>query len=156
MGNLECIRMSDRKIGKRIKALVVLALSMMSLTTTSFASKEVIVSANMLTFRSNGFGRTGPISIDVEASDSGSISMVKISAFGKTEKLNIQELQKIPKSNYNGIYVTYESGYKEVGGHTLYIVLTTGLHDYKAFETMMIFTETLPIEIFEKKKREHR
>ncbi len=121
----------------------------------AIASKEGLIQVSELTYSSKGIGNSGPVNVCIKTDDDGGVNKFVIKTFGKTVDLPKSDLERIPKFLYNGINVSYERGYPEVGGKTLYIVLSSRLSESVMNETMIVVTETLPIEIFEKKaKRE--
>jgi hypothetical protein len=115
-----------------------------------YASQEGIIQANEISFHSNGIQNSGPIHVQMNSGKSGAITSFSIFAFGKPYSLTNAELSKIPKNLYNGLNVTYERGYLDLGGQTLYIVLSSRFSGATRFETIITFTETLPVQIVPK------
>ena len=74
---------------------------------------------------SPGIGDSGPISISGQKTPTGFLNL-NIKAFGREFVLNERQLVRLEHVSVNGIQLSYEAGYKELGGRTLYIVFIKG------------------------------
>src|SRR5450830_359243 len=101
------------------------ALLMVSISTCAWASKESVLSLNSFQVSSAGTGDSGPVIIAGEQ-DAQRLLSLTVSAFGRRVSLNQEQLGKLKPGLFNGVQISYESGWKEVGGHTVYIVLSKG------------------------------
>jgi hypothetical protein len=91
----------------------------------SHASQEGILVWSAFSIESLGIGSSGPVSISGKQDQTGPTA-VTVKAFGRTYVFGKDELQKLKGVMMNGMQLSYESGYKELGGRTLYIQLFRG------------------------------
>ena len=107
------------------KALFVIAILILT-STVSFASKEGILAFSSFNISSNGIGGSGPITVTGKQSNDSRIISLAIDAFGKKYEIDEKYLARCPKLSFNGIQLSYEAGYKELGGRTVYIQFQNG------------------------------
>jgi hypothetical protein len=72
---------------------------------------------------SEGIGSSGPVSISGKQEATG-ITAMTIKAFGRAYELGKEHLDQLKSMRVNGMQLSYEGGYKELGGRTLYIQLS--------------------------------
>ncbi|MES2073761.1 MAG: hypothetical protein V4488_25630 [Pseudomonadota bacterium] len=101
------------------------ALLMLSISSWAWASQEGVLSLNSFQFSSAGIGNSGPVIISGEQNAQRFLSLT-VSAFRRRVSLNQEQLAKLKAGLFNGVQMSYDSGWKEVGGHTVYIVLSMG------------------------------
>jgi hypothetical protein len=89
------------------------------------ASQEGILVWSAFSIESLGIGSSGPVSISGKQDRTGPTA-VTVKAFGRTYLLAKDHLQKLEGVMMNGMQLSYEGGYKELGGRTLYIQLLRG------------------------------
>lgn len=89
------------------------------------ASQEGLLPLTTFQFQSTGNGDTGSVSVWGSVGDRG-LSELNVSAFGKHFTLNSEQLKMLRGLDVNGCQLSFEHGYKEVGGRTLYVKLTKG------------------------------
>tara|TARA_B100000315_G_C14468731_1_gene537269 strand:- start:666 stop:1064 length:399 start_codon:yes stop_codon:yes gene_type:complete len=107
---------------KKILLIIVVLLSSTSFTS---ASEEGVLQFEEFHIKSKGIGRSGPVSVVGEKNLEGTYKNIVVHAFGKSKKVPATILRKIPKY-HNGIQLTYEAGYKELGGRSIYIQFQKG------------------------------
>ncbi len=93
--------------------------------TPSRASQEGILPIGALHVTSPGIGESGPVEVTATRGSDG-FSSLAIQAFGRTIKLTAVQLAALHGQFVNGVQLSYEAGYKELGGRTVYIVLSKG------------------------------
>jgi len=129
-----------------IKIILVAAI-MFLLTSSAFASQEGVLSLSSFTLQSEGIGESGPVSISGTTNDGNEFTALTVNVFGKEYKLSDEDLKKIPAKPYNGIQLSYEAGYKELGGKTLYIILQVGFTSGNRDRTLITITESGSIQV---------
>ena len=103
----------------RIAILTVLLIISMA----AFASKEGALAFGHLHVDSKGIGESGPVVVDVIQGDRG-IQRFSVHAFDRSYELTESQLRELGPGMYNSIQVSYERGYKELGGRTIYIKIS--------------------------------
>ena len=93
--------------------------------TSSMASQEGVLAIGELRITSPGIGESGPIEVTATRGPNG-FSALAIRAFGRTSTLTEAQLAALHGQFVNGVQLSYEAGYKELGGRTVYIVLSKG------------------------------
>lgn len=104
---------------------VIALVCVLSAPTSTSASQEGILAIGELRVASPGIGESGPIVVTATRGPKG-IAALSIQGFGRTTSLTETQLAKIQGQFVNGVQLSYEAGYKELGGRTVYIVLTKG------------------------------
>ena len=89
------------------------------------ASQEGGLRFSSFVTESDGIGTSGPIKVSGTQNIKG-IESLKVNAFGRLYELNAKQLKELQPFGANGLQLTYEHGYKELGGRTIYIILSTG------------------------------
>ncbi|RUL70505.1 hypothetical protein [Dyella choica] len=92
-------------------------------------------------FTSEGVGESGNVTITGKQGNGG-ISELTIMAFGKQFKLDGEQLDKVKGFAVNGLQLSYEAGYKELGGRTIYIVLSKGFTSGTIGKKFVVVTES--------------
>jgi len=110
------------------------------------ASKEGILRMDTFELTSDGIGGSGPMTISGKQGNNG-ISKLTIAAFGKRFVLNEVQLAAIQGLPINGLQLSYEAGYKELGGRTVYLVLSKGFTSGTVGQKFVVITENGAIEI---------
>jgi hypothetical protein len=76
------------------------------------------------TLQSNGVD-SGPVSVS-GSQDATGVTALTVKAFGKNYALTRAHLQQLRGTIENGIQLSGEGGYPELGGRTIYLQLTMG------------------------------
>jgi hypothetical protein len=112
----------------------------------ALASKEGILRMGSFELTSEGIGESGPVTISGKQGDKG-ISKLTISAFGKRFELDEVQLAQVQGLPINGLQLSYEDGYRDLGGRTLYIVLSKGFTSGTAGQKFVVLTENGVIKV---------
>jgi hypothetical protein len=91
----------------------------------SVASEEGALMWSSFTVRSGGIGTSGPVTVSGTQGGNG-ITAMEIDAFGRKVVLDDVHLQRLKGVTMNGMQLSYENGYEQLGGRTLYIQLSLG------------------------------
>jgi hypothetical protein len=93
--------------------------------TSLMASQEGVLPIGDLHVTSPGIGESGPVEVTATRGPNG-FSSLAIQAFGRTTMLTEVQLAALQGQFVNGVQLSYEAGYKELGGRTVYIVPSKG------------------------------
>jgi hypothetical protein len=104
---------------------VILAIVIIFGGSVAKASQEGLLPLTSFQIQSAGTGETGSVSVSGSVGDNG-LAELDVTAFGKHFTLNREQLQKLRGLDVNGCQLSFEHGYKELGGRTLYVKLTKG------------------------------
>jgi len=89
------------------------------------ASQEGILLLSEFTIFSQGIGSSGPVKVSGTQSPTG-ISYLKVGAFGREFVAPGATINELQGFFANGILVSYEHGYTNVGGRTVYLSFFKG------------------------------
>jgi hypothetical protein len=107
----------------RHSLLFVASLSVVSLATSVAASEEGAYEFRR--FRFESVDESGPAVVTGAQGDHG-ITSLHITAFRKSFTLTPAQLKQLRGLIANGVQLSGEGGYKELGGRTLYLILSVG------------------------------
>jgi hypothetical protein len=108
-----------------LKLLTIFLFSSILITSLAGASEEGILPLGKFSLSSDGLDNSGSVTVTGSISKTGFASL-SINAFGKTVDLNKKQLALIDGMMVNGIQMTFEEGYKEMGGKTVYVQFSRG------------------------------
>lgn len=97
----------------------------LSVPMSTMASQEGVLAIGELRMTSPGIGDSGQVVITATRGPKG-FRALEVQAFGRVTRLTESQLAKLQGQFVNGVQLSYEAGYKELGGRTVYIVLSTG------------------------------
>jgi len=120
---------------------LILILALVTLPSGVIASQEGLLSLNAFALESPGIGQSGPVKIAGAQSASG-ITLLRIEAFGKTFNIGPDQLQQLRGFNANGVQITYERGYVDLGGRTIYVIFSRGFTSGVVLQRYVSVTET--------------
>src|SRR4051812_14950202 len=89
------------------------------------ASKEGILILRKFRVESAGLGESGRVVVSGTQGNDGPES-VRIDAFGRSYSLTPAHIRELRGLTANGIQLSYERGYPELGGRTVYILFSKG------------------------------
>lgn len=118
-------------------------------STALFASQEGILRMASFEATSGGIGESGPVTISGKQDDNG-ISKLTVTAFGRKFELDGEQLARVRGLSINGLQLTYEAGYKELGGRTVYIVLSKGFTSGTAGQRFVLVSENGSVRVTDK------
>ncbi|HRK09325.1 MAG TPA: hypothetical protein PLZ57_16270 [Pseudobdellovibrionaceae bacterium] len=90
-----------------------------------FTSKEGVLTIQKFRLESSGIGTSGPVVVEGHRDDKGKFQSIRVQAFGKTLALDTSIIAQI-NDQANGVQISYEHGYRSVGGRTIYLVFSKG------------------------------
>lgn len=89
------------------------------------ASEEGVLIWTAFSIQSAGIGESGPVQLSGAYGDGG-LARLSIKAFGREVSLSKPQLEKLRGLSVNRMQLSYEEGYRELGGRTVYAVLGRG------------------------------
>jgi hypothetical protein len=114
------------------------------LSASALASEEGAL--RLRQFRFEALDKSGPIIVSGTQSDTG-IDRLRIDAFGKSYTLTRSHLEQLRGLIMNGAQLSSEGGYAELGGRTIYLVLSMGFTDGIAKSKLVTLTERGDIHV---------
>ncbi len=127
---------------------IALALILSAVSMPLLASKEGIVTLDNLHIESSGLGESGPIRVrGTQTPDE--MTSLEIEAFGKTHKVPSAQLKELDGGQFNLIQLSYERGYQELGGRTIYVKLGKAFTSGEVRSVLVVVKEDGRIEIHE-------
>lgn len=126
-----------------------LAIALLSLAFANIthASKEGILPLASFHLESAGIGGSGKVVVEGQQDDKDRIAALKVEAFGKLFEVPQEKLRGLSELPTNGIRISYERGYVELGGRTIYIELQMGFTSGVRKQALVTITENGAIEI---------
>jgi hypothetical protein len=130
---------------------LIVILTILLLTSFALASKEGVLPISSFTIESKGIGESGPIKITGQKHQD-EITLLIVEAFGKQYKISEDNLKKIPKTPYNGVQISFEEGYRQLGGKTIYIIFQMGFTSGVRKQIQISLTENNTVKVEEVKQ----
>ena len=121
-----------------------LLLVMFLLAASASASKEGALAFR--TFRFESRDASGPVVVTGAQGDRG-ITSLRVSAFRKSFTLTPEHLKLLRGLIVNSVQLSGEGGYKELGGRTLYLILSMGFTDGTPHAKLVTLDERGDIKI---------
>lgn len=90
------------------------------------ASQEESLRLSSFRLESNGTDSSGRVSVEGKQTDQGQIVTLTIAAFGKNYVVPQEKLSQLADLRPNGVRISYEAGYKGLGGRAVYLELQCG------------------------------
>ena len=101
-----------------MKANFVILLAAILFLELAHASQEGVLAFSDYQITSDGIGESGPVTVNGKKGEDGKYKNISVEAFGKVIEIPKVVLSQIPSEHQNGILLSYERGYKEMGGKT--------------------------------------
>lgn len=138
---------------KRVSRLTLIGFSVLVLfaSVNVEASEEGALAMASFTFQSNGID-SGPVTVTGAQSVTG-ISALTIKAFGRDFTLTGTQLQQLKGVMVNAVQLSYETGYPQTGGRTVYLQLSMGFTSGIAAGKRVIVKERGDITVEEVKAK---
>ncbi len=114
-----------------------IAFILLTLSTAASASQEGILTLDKLLVESAGIGESGAVKVIGSQTPSG---VTALSIEGRSMRLTPQ-LMALDGGQYNSIQLSYEGGYKELGGRTIYIKLSKAFTSGQVASAFVVVTE---------------
>ena len=109
----------------RTRHKILVLLCALFFATLATASEEGVLVLGSFHIESPGIGASGPVAISGTQGPKGLRSLT-VEAFGKKYALNAAQLKELSGILINNVQLSYEAGYKELGGRTIYIQFAQG------------------------------
>jgi hypothetical protein len=138
----------------RATALVIFA-SLALLSSVAVASQEGVLRLGEFRIQSPGVEQSGPVVITGKQSDT-EIVALSVQVFGRTINLTKSQLLQLKGQYVNGLQLTYEAGYREVGGRTIYLILSSGFTSGIVTTQLIEINEQGSVKIGVSKSRQDR
>lgn len=126
---------------------LLLAIFVLTFATHAFASKEGILPLSAFRLESDGIGDSGKVVVEGKGDKDGHIVSFKVTAFGSEHVIPKEKLVELAGLMTNGVRITYEAGYAEVGGRTVYVHLQMGFLSGTGGQRYIAVKENGTIEI---------
>jgi hypothetical protein len=110
---------------KFIEKTVLFFFCVLLCTTSLYASQEGVIPFDTFKVESRGIGESGPVVVSGRQNEHGFESL-EVIAFGKTFQITQAQLKELQDGLMNGLQLSYEYGYKNLGGRTLYLRFSKG------------------------------
>jgi hypothetical protein len=111
------------------------------------ASQEGQLAWSSFSVESPGIGSSGPVTISGRQAATGLTAMT-IKAFDRQIALAKPQLDALKPLRMNGMQLSFDTGYKELGGRTLYVQLLSGfVASGDRVEKVLVITERGDIEV---------
>ena len=135
-----------RILGKIMNRVLLITL-LLAVASVSYASKEGVLVLSNFHLESTGIGSSGKVIVEGKQNEKSQIMSLKISAFGKDYIVPKEKLDGLAELQANGIRISYEAGYTELGGRTIYVQLQMGFTSHTRMQTLITVTEDGKIEV---------
>jgi hypothetical protein len=112
----------------------------------ALASQEGVLTFGSFRIESPGIGNSGAVIVTGRQGAKG-VEGVHIEAFGKRFDLSRDQLQALQGAMLNGLQLSYEEGYKELGGRTLYLVFSQGFTSGVVLQRVVTVTEDGAVKV---------
>jgi hypothetical protein len=126
-----------------VKSLILLfgvAATVLLVPIVAHGSQEGALALSSFTIQSPGIGESGPVTIS-GTQNANTVTALNVKAFGKEFNLAPKQLQELKGLGANGVQLSYERGYKELGGRTLYLQLSFGFISEKRSAKVVVVSE---------------
>lgn len=123
-----------------------IAFILLTLSTAASASQESILTLDKLLVGSAGIGESGAVKVSGSQTPSG-VTALSIEAFGRSMQLTAAQLKALDGGQYNSIQLSYEDGYKELGGRTIYIKLSKAFTSGQVVSAFVVVTEDGKVKV---------
>lgn len=122
---------------RRFLALLAVAGCMLASQLT-FASQEGILVWSEFAISSQGIGSSGPVKVSGTQSSVGILGF-NVEVFGREFVAPSSTVQELKGFSANGLHLSYEHGYKGLGGRTVYLSFSRG------FTSGVVSTKTIAV-----------
>jgi hypothetical protein len=128
---------------KSLIAVVVLA----SFVSSAQASKEGILPFSNFRIESDGIGKSGKVIVEGKQGKDDRLISLKVTAFGKQYVIPKDRLAELKGLAANGVRLSYDHGYVETGGRTIYVQFQMGFTSSTRERALITLTEDGTIRI---------
>jgi hypothetical protein len=128
---------------KSLIAVIALA----SFVSSAQASKEGILPLSNFRIESDGIGNSGKVIVEGKQGKDDRLLSLKVTAFGKEYVIPKNQLAELKGVAANGVLLSYEGGYRQTGGRTIYVQLQMGFTSSTRTRALITLTEDGTIQI---------
>lgn len=139
-------KQAPHRMGTSMKAASIIV-SMLALVCSVSASREGILPLSGFRLESAGIGSSGKVIIEGKQNEKTEILSLKINAFGKEYVVPENTLAQLTGLRPNGVRISYEPGYTELGGRTIYIHFQVGFTSGTRGQALVTLTEDGKVEV---------
>jgi hypothetical protein len=126
---------------------LILALVVFAVATCASASKEGILPLSNFRLESDGIDGSGKVVVEGKGDKDGHLVSLKVTAFGRDYLLPKDKVAQFARLMANGVQISYEAGYAELGGRTVYVQLQMGWTSSTRQKAVVTVTENGKIEV---------
>jgi hypothetical protein len=131
-----------------MRLLILAFVGVIGLAATVQASKEGILALSSFSLESTGIGASGPVEVSGKQDTKGIVT-IRVKAFGKEYAPSEKQLAALRNLPANGIQLSYEAGYRELGGRTIYLLFTNGFTSGVVQSQLLAINETGEVKVAE-------
>jgi hypothetical protein len=118
--------MNGRNVGTFLGSFLVLLVFLLTAVPLAGASDEGALPLGSFRIDSPGNGASGPVVVFGRQTESG-IASLQVEAFGKVFTLSPQHIKNLEGTLINGLQLSQESHFRELGGPHIYLMFTMGI-----------------------------
>jgi hypothetical protein len=126
---------------------LILAMVVFAVATCASASKEGILPLSNFRLESDGIDGSGKVVVEGKGDKDGHLVSLKVTAFGRDYLLPKDKVAQFARLMANGVQISYEAGYAELGGRTVYVQLQMGWTSSTRQKAVVTVTENGKIEV---------
>ena len=115
----------------------------------AYGSEEEALVFGTFRVESPGSGGVGPVIVSGARGTEG-FERLKVEAFGREFDLTPDQLNSLRGVVVNGLHLSYEAGYRALGGRTIYLQFSTGFTSGIKRRMFVVITESGSVRIGEK------
>ena len=124
-----------------------LALILLLIANSVYASAEGILPLSSFRLESAGIGSSGPVVIEGKQNERNQVVSLKVRAFGREYAVPKEQLATLVELPFNGVRISYEHGYAQLGGRTIYIQLQMGFVNTTRRQATVTLTEDGKVKV---------
>lgn len=124
-----------------------LAMLALAFATSIYASQEGSLVLSSLRLESAGIGSSGKVIVEGKQDQTNRLLTLTVTAFGKIYVVPKEKLASLADFHANGIRISYEAGYANLGGRTIYIHLQSGVASETWKEALITLVEDGKIDL---------
>lgn len=147
--------LSQHEWSKNIAGIFLLVL-LFTVACNVQSSEEGILAFSNFRLESGGLGSSDKVIVEGVQNTKGQIVSLNVSAFGKDYIVPKERLADLDGLSANGVRISYEAGYAELGGRTIYIQFQMGFVSHTVHQVLVTLTEDGKVKVNKVKTGEVR
>ncbi len=124
-----------------------LIIVLLALVCGASASQEGALPLSVFRLESAGIGSSGKVVVEGKQNEKGETINLKINAFGKEYVVPKDKLARLSGLHANGVQISYEAGYPNLGGRTIYIQFQVGFTSGPREQALVTLKEDGKIDV---------